>query len=253
MQHISSTMVDNIGTKSAGLILIAAAHMIFKGSSQAEVTGTLGSNVTLKFRFNGTVLHPDSHFAIYITGQRKIAELNNKVWSGEGVLDIYPKNTVLYHITNLRLNHSEIYWASLFVSGFITESNKVQLIVQEENRSSTVPPLPTNITINEYSGSSSFFSFHIVIVLVVLPVVLLAATLLCLIWCLMRTKDKQRQPQQENSNPTVQETVQEANRVPPPSLVYSVLDFPKRPSAVLEMNLNDTEYAAVNYLPEKRV
>ncbi|XP_071342098.1 uncharacterized protein [Trachinotus anak] len=220
MQHISSTMVDNIGTKSAGLILIAAAHMIFKGSSQAEVTGTLGSNVTLKFRFNGTVLHPDSHFAIYITGQRKIAELNNKVWSGEGVLDIYPKNTVLYHITNLRLNHSEIYWASLFVSGFITESNKVQLIVQEENRSSTV---------------------------------LLAATLLCLIWCLMRTKDKQRQPQQENSNPTVQETVQEANRVPPPSLVYSVLDFPKRPSAVLEMNLNDTEYAAVNYLPEKRV
>lgn len=39
--------------------------------------------------------------------------------------------------------------------------------------------------------------------------------------------------------------------VPEPSLIYSVLDFPKRASAVLEINPDDTEYAAVSYLPDK--
>lgn len=34
---------------------------------------------------------------------------------------------------------------------------------------------------------------------------------------------------------------------PQPSVVYSVLDFPKRASAVLDSNVNDTEYAAVSY------
>lgn len=50
----------------------------------------------------------------------------------------------------------------------------------------------------------------------------------------------------------LQETI-EFNSTSPPSVIYSVLDFHKRPSAVLEMNPNDTEYAAVSYLSEKRM
>ncbi|XP_068176587.1 uncharacterized protein [Antennarius striatus] len=56
--------------------------------------------------------------------------------------------------------------------------------------------------------------------------------------------DKQQQPQQQISNPIVQET----ENVSSPTLVYSVLDFPKRTQVVLENNPRDTEYAAVSYL-----
>lgn len=50
----------------------------------------------------------------------------------------------------------------------------------------------------------------------------------------------------------LQETLEASNYAPAPPLVYSVLDFPKRSSAVLELNPSDTEYAAVSYLPEQR-
>ncbi|XP_044056518.1 uncharacterized protein LOC122878163 isoform X2 [Siniperca chuatsi] len=214
--------------------------------SRAEVTGILSSNITLQFTFNVSITK-NSHFAVYTTGQRKIAEYPQG--KGGGVFNFHPKNTtVFYHITNLKLNDSGRYWASVFMdSGFLEESNKVELIVREENRSSTVPPM-LNITTTPKTTSSS----HVITVLVVSPVVLLAAIVPWLIWCLVRTKDKQQQPPQQTSNHTVQATVEAFNNVPAPSLVYSVLDFPKRPLSVLEMNPNDTEYAAVSYLPEKR-
>ncbi|XP_018528498.1 uncharacterized protein LOC108881154 [Lates calcarifer] len=242
-------MVDNIVTKPLGLVLIVTAHMVFNGPSQGQVTGILGQNVTLEFRFNDTVIHHNSNVAIYINGMKKIAEcLKTSVCSGRG--SISRQNTyVVYNISKLTVSDSDIYWASLFRDSGLKESDKVHLIVREENRTTTVPPAPTNATIIESTGSS--FSFRIVTVLVVSPVVLLAAVL-PLIWCLVRTKDKKQQPSPQNCNPTVQETVEESNRVPPPSLVYSVLDFPKRPPAVLEMNPSDTEYAAVSYLAEKR-
>ncbi|XP_039985146.1 uncharacterized protein LOC120791068 [Xiphias gladius] len=245
-------MADNIVTKPVGLILIATAHMVFNGPSKAEVTGILGSNITLQFRFNNTTIHDDSHFAVYTTGQKKIDEYSkHKCFSGKGHL--YPKNTsVLYHITNLKLNQSGTYWASLFMgSGLPKESDKVQLIVQKERRHSTVPPVSTTMPLIGGNGSSSVFSSHIITLLVVSPVVLLASVLPWLIWCLMRTKDKQQQPQGK-SNPIERDTAEEPSRVAPPSLVYSVLDFPKRPPTVLEINPNDTEYAAVSYLPEER-
>ncbi|XP_029356545.1 uncharacterized protein LOC115042451 [Echeneis naucrates] len=242
-------MVDKKVSKCVGLILIAAAQLIFNSSSRAEVTGLLGSNVTLWFRFNNTVLQHDSHFAVYVSGQRKIAECSIKVCPG-GIFSIYPENTsVVYHITNLQLNHSEIYWASLFDSGLLTESNKVHLVVQEENRSSTVPPSPTDTTTVELNGTSGIFSSAITGVLLVLPVILLLAALPWF-WCQLKANNKQQQQQQQqlqSSNVTVQECAE----APPP--VYSILDFPQRPSAVLEMNSNNTEYAAISYLSEKRV
>ncbi|XP_078114863.1 uncharacterized protein LOC144523276 [Sander vitreus] len=241
-------MVDNIVSKPLGLVLIVIARMVFNGTSRGEVTGILGNNTTLEFKFNISVT---KHFAVYTTNHTKIAEYSQgKISSSGGDFDVYPKNmSVFFHITNLQLYHSRIYWASLFMdSGFIIESKKVQLIVREENRSSTVTPKLNDTTINKESGSPS----HIVItVLVVSPVVLLAAALPLLIWCLVKTNDKQP-PSEQCSNPTVQETVEASYNVPAPPLVYSVLDFPKRSSAVPEINPGDTEYAAVNYLPEKR-
>ncbi|XP_045905458.1 uncharacterized protein LOC123971007 [Micropterus dolomieu] len=239
-------MVDNIVTKPLGLVVIIAAHMVFNGPSRAEVTGLLSNNITLQFPFNVSISN-NSHFAVYIDS-KKIAEYRQG--DRTGVFDVYSKNTtVFYHITNLNLNDSGYYWASLFKEGYAEESDKVQLIVREENRSSTVPPELNNNTTPENSERPSFS--HIITVFVVSPVVLLAAIFPWLIWCLVRTQDKDQPPPQQTSNHTVQEIVEVSNNVPAPSVVYSVLDFPKRPSAVLEINPNDTEYAAVSYLPEK--
>ncbi|KAK9519473.1 hypothetical protein VZT92_022201 [Zoarces viviparus] len=244
-------MVDNIVSKPLVLVLIVTAHMVFNDPIPAEVTRNLGTNITFQFTFNVSAM--EHIIAVYTTNQTKIAEyfkgniLKNNV-------DVHPENnSAICHITNLKLHHSGIYWASLFLeTGLAVESNnKVQLIVQEENTISTVPPMQNDITTID-SGSTSVFSSRIVTVLVVSPVVLLAAVLPLLIWCLLRTKDKQPPPQQQRSNPTVQETVEASTNVPAPQLVYSVLDFPKRYPAVLEINPNDIVYADVSYLPEKR-
>ncbi|XP_047198743.1 uncharacterized protein LOC118120631 [Hippoglossus stenolepis] len=244
-------MVDNIVRRPIGLVLLATAHMVLNGPSQApvEFTGTLGSSFTFHFRFNDTVINENSHFAVYITGQKKIAE--HKYKGNLGVFTICQNTSVLYRIKKLKQNDSEMYWVSLFPeSGPPRESNKVQLSVQDGNRSVTVSPRPINATTTENPGSSGPFSSYLAPVLVA-PVVLLAAVLPLLIWCLVRTKEKQQQPQQ-NSNPTVQEAVAGSNTGPPPSLIYSVLDFAKRPPAALGMKPNDTEYAAVSYLPDNR-
>ncbi|XP_028444147.1 uncharacterized protein LOC114562094 [Perca flavescens] len=243
-------MVDNIVSKSLGLVLIVTAHMVFNGTSRAEVTGILGNSISLEFKFN---INVTGHLAFYTNHTGKIAEyLQGKISSSEGDFYVNPKNmSVFFHITNLKLNHSGIYWASMFMdSGPVIESNnREQLIVREENRSSTVPPKLNDTTTKKGSGSPSQI---VITVLVVSPVVLLAAALPLLIWCLVKTNDTQQPSSQQSSNPTVQETVDASYNVPAPPLVYSVLDFPKRPSAVLEINPSDTEYAAVNYLPEKR-
>ncbi|KAA8589458.1 hypothetical protein FQN60_012823 [Etheostoma spectabile] len=176
-------MVDNVVSKPLRLVLIFTAHMVFNGTSQAEVTRILGTNITLEFKFNISV---SKHSAVY-KNHTKIAEYSEaKIFSNEGNFNIYHKNmSVFFCISNLTLNHSGIYWASLFMdSGPAKESNnQEQLIVREENKSSTIPSKQNDITTNEDSGSLS----HIVTVLVVSPVVLLAAALPLLIWCLVRT------------------------------------------------------------------
>lgn len=118
-------------------------HLLFcldAGPSKAEVTaitGILGSNITLEFTFSDPhVINHKTHLAVYIKGQKKIAEC--KGCSGSSVLKADPNyNSVLYQITNLKQNDSDMYWAALFVDNLIKESNKVQLDVREENKSST--------------------------------------------------------------------------------------------------------------------
>uniref|UniRef100_UPI0037E96B70 uncharacterized protein n=1 Tax=Semicossyphus pulcher TaxID=241346 RepID=UPI0037E96B70 len=245
-------MVDNTIAKPLGFFLIVTALMVFIECSGVEVTGILGTKVTLQFKFNIS-LNENSHFAVYLGPEnyRKIAEYKNGESYTEVVFDAcFPKFASAFcNISNLSYNDSGHYWATLFVpSGQIPpNSERVQLIVREENRS-TASPMPVDIPTPDHSGNSS--STHtITAVLIVSPVVLLAVALCCLIWCLSRTKDKQEAPPYQTSNPTIQETIEASTHVPAPSLVYSVLDFPKRTSTVLEMNSNDTDYAAVRYLP----
>ncbi|XP_069008989.1 uncharacterized protein [Embiotoca jacksoni] len=244
-------MVDNIIQKCLGFILIITVHMVLNGPSYAEVTGILGNSITLQFIFNVSI-HNYHHLSIYITGETKIADYS----SCKDCFEVHPENaSVFYRITNLSLNNSQTYWAILFLHNSsrkmstITTSNRVQLIVRVENKSTTVSPVPTTFTTTQGNGNHSLLSNDIVTVLVVLPVLLLAAVLPALLCCLMKTKDKQLHPQPlpQSSNATLQETVEASNNVPAPSLIYSVLDFPKRAPAVVEMNPSDTEYAAVSY------
>ncbi|XP_068176586.1 uncharacterized protein [Antennarius striatus] len=235
-------MAYSFVSKLLGLVLISAAQMVSNVSNPVEITGITGSNITLQFTFGPNVnLIESSHLIIHenTTGQ-KIAEYEQG--NEENVLDVHPKNSsVFWHITNLKLKHTGNYYASL-VSDLepAKKSSEVQLVVQETKGSNTVPPLQRKIPVIEDSKTS----FHMVTITVVSPLMLLAAVLPFLIWFLVRNKDKQQQPQQQISNPIVQET----ENVSSPTLVYSVLDFPKRTQVVLENNPRDTEYAAVSYL-----
>ncbi|XP_062252310.1 uncharacterized protein LOC133961256 isoform X2 [Platichthys flesus] len=241
-------MVDNIVRKPIGLVLLATALIVFSGPSQGKLNGTLGSSVTFRFEFNDAVINERSHLAVYKKDHKKIAEhLGHKGNLGGGVFVFNQNHSVWYHIKKLKQNDSGFYWASLFVDSRTRNSKEVQLCVQDGNRSVEVSPQPINIT---NAGSPGPLSLHLIPVLLA-PVVLLAAALPLLIWFVVRTKEKQQQPQQ-NSNSTVQETVAGSSTGPPPSLIYSVLDFAKRPPAALDTKPNDTEYAAVSYLTEKR-
>ncbi|XP_041861164.1 uncharacterized protein LOC121652476 [Melanotaenia boesemani] len=251
-------MAGNIVRKPLEFILIFTVHMVLNGPGQAKhIRGILGKNITLQFDFNANITDKSS-FAVYTEGQNKISEYPNFKSS----FKILPNNSVLYHIRNLTLENSKVYWMCLFPeftkhSGIpITESNKVKLIVQEDDSSTTVAPATThdNLMTPSDNGSSSLFSSNTITFLVVTSAVLLTAILSFLICCLAKTKDQETEPHR-NSNPTVQETISSVEfsmNVPGPSLVYSVLDFPKRPPTVVEFNPSDTEYASVSYLPEKR-
>ncbi|CAJ1060831.1 uncharacterized protein LOC117825349 [Xyrichtys novacula] len=252
-RHNPSTMVDNIIKKSLGVLLIIVAHMVFIVCSTVQVTGILGANIMLQFTFKVSVTN-DSHFAVYVgegpKNEEKIAEYFKGRPNGITCFPFPKSYSAFCHFTNLTLNHSGYYWASLFSpsEGVPTESEKVHLKVREENKSITVTTEQPDIPVQD-SGS---YSQIISAVLLVSPGLIVAAALIWLIWCLVKNKDKQEQSPHQNSNPTIQETVEPPSQVPPSSLVYSVLDFPKRASAAVEMNSNDTEYAAVSYCTEKR-
>lgn len=95
----------------------------------------MGTNISLQFTFNVS-LTKSSYFGVYVTDQKKIAEYILGKYTD--VFDIYPENSsVVWHIKNLKLNDSGSYWATIIESGLAQESNKVQLMVQEGNKSST--------------------------------------------------------------------------------------------------------------------
>ncbi|MED6263167.1 hypothetical protein CHARACLAT_001682 [Characodon lateralis] len=243
-------MVENGFTKPLGLTLIVAANMFFYGLTHADVRGVVGQNISLQFTFNSSISN-DSRIGVYkcTNEEQKISEYPNY----KNVFEIYPKNSsIRFHLTNLSLNHTEVYWATLFKTSTNELSKRVQLTVQVENRSTPVPPVLSTITKTTTSGSSSFFSSRVVTAFVVSPFLLLAALLSFLVICLVKAKDQTQERPQRTSNPTIEETVEVSVNTAGPSLVYSVLDFSKRPPSALGFSQNDTEYATVSYLPEKK-
>ncbi|KAM9384255.1 uncharacterized protein KZ484_006121 isoform 1-T1 [Pholidichthys leucotaenia] len=243
-------MVNLIIRTSLSLVLIIVAHMVVNGSSHSEVIGIVGSNITLIFRFNVSITKKD-HFAVYRDRENKIFE-SLKGRTSQLIKVCSENSSIAYHMSNLDLNDSSIYWATLF-NRITKHSDKVTLTIKEQNRTTTASPKMTNATTSEESGSHNVFPFHIIILMVVLLVVLLAAVLPWFICFLSKTKDEEQQEHpHQRSNPTVSETVDAPRNMPAPTLVYSVLDFPKKSPAVMAINPRDTEYAAVSYLPEKR-
>ncbi|XP_012737867.2 uncharacterized protein LOC105939996 [Fundulus heteroclitus] len=243
-------MVENRFTKPLGLVLIVAAHMVFCGLSHVRVIGIVDQNISLNFTFNTTIRN-NSSIAVYkcISKQQKISEYPHC----KSEIEVYPEfSSVIFHLTNLSLNNTETYWATLFRNGKTETSNKVELIVQEDNRRTSVPPVPSTFTQTTTSGSSSFLSSNVVTVIVVSPFLVLAAILPFLVICLAKPKGPTQEASQRTSNPPAQETLEVSVNSTGSSLVYSVLDFPKRPPSTVEFSPNNTEYASVSYLPEKK-
>ncbi|MEQ2219157.1 hypothetical protein XENOCAPTIV_013375, partial [Xenoophorus captivus] len=126
-------MVENGFTKPLGLTLIVAANMFFYGPTHADVRGVVGQNISIQFTFNSSI-SSDSRIGVYkcTDKQQKISEYPNY----KNVFEIYPENSsIRFHLTNLSLNHTEIYWATLFKTSTNEFSERVQLTVQVENRS----------------------------------------------------------------------------------------------------------------------
>ncbi|XP_061883505.1 uncharacterized protein LOC133634871 [Entelurus aequoreus] len=238
-----------------------------KGPGQAEVTGILGQNVTLQFRFNQTIISKRSHFAVYTTGPKKMAEwLPQKGCST--CLGLYLDNSSAhYQITNLTHGHSGTYWATLFTkSGPARQSSSVHLLVLEENSHDTTCIVFSSVTcsfmavsrvegnrrITKHTPGTSHlpFSGPVIAILVVSLVVLLAAVLPFLFWCCVRTRGTKVGAffrTDVNADGNSQPSTQAPPTAPEPTFVYSVLDFPKR----LPTPLKDkpTEYCSVVVYP----
>ncbi|XP_015253374.1 PREDICTED: uncharacterized protein LOC107103345 [Cyprinodon variegatus] len=241
-------MGENRLTKPIGLVFIITAHMVLYGSSHADVTAFIGQDISLHFSFN-TTISKNSTFGIYKTQEKKISEYPRH----KEKFEIYPVNSsICFHIKNLSLDDASIYWATLFLDSFPALSNKVNLTVKEDDRSTTDPPVLCTFTKTTTDGSSSFFSSRVVTVVALSPLLLFAALLLFMVICFAKPKAQTQDASRRTSNPTMQETVEVSVTTPEPSLVYSVLDFPKRPPSAMEIAPNDTEYATVSYLPEKK-
>ena len=118
--------------------LLTLTHLLFclhTGHSH-EITGILCNNITLKFILNDTITK-SSHFAVYRSGL-KIAECSSNCTAPDGCNVHRGKVSVFFNISNLKLNHSGTYYATLFLDTKLPkESNRVELRVQEDNSSCT--------------------------------------------------------------------------------------------------------------------
>ncbi|TNM87813.1 hypothetical protein fugu_006034 [Takifugu bimaculatus] len=231
-----------------GIVVMVAAHMMFNVQSQTEVTGFLGTNITLKFTFPADVsIQNNSHFVVHQNSkeQKKVAEYTQG--NRGDVFEVHPENnSVLWHIIGVRLNDSGDYWAGLVNKGVI-KSNTVWVNVREAATNCIVPPGQGNNSETEDMGEkweTGSGTAQIAAIAVVSTLVLMAAILPFLIWSLLGGKEKTEQPSHQFSNPEVQETPSTVS-VSAHSVVYSVLDFPKRASGVTDINFSDADYANV--------
>lgn len=106
--------------------------------NHTEVTGFLGTDITLKFTFPDHVsIKNNSHIVVHknVKEQKKVAEYRQG--NRGDVFEVHPENnSVLWHITGVRLNDSGDYFASL-LNGRIIKSNVVRVNVQEATTNCT--------------------------------------------------------------------------------------------------------------------
>ncbi|XP_029904856.1 uncharacterized protein LOC115357512 [Myripristis murdjan] len=241
-------MLDNSISKPFGFAFIITAHMILNGPSQAQpdqITGAVGGNVNLSFKFNKIPNTFNCRLALYRDDNLKISQCHCNITCSKNLSCVFNKETksAFYCIYNLTPKHTGIYWVTLFNQGKILNSTNKSLLVREDDTSSTVPPSPTTNTVTEADVDPSQTASHPFVpffffVLGVLAATLLTGVLALVIWSHRRTKEQQQDP-----IPRMQETVGATN----PALVYSVLDFPKRHQEGVEVQLTDTEYATISY------
>lgn len=108
--------------------------------SHTEVTGILGTTVTLKFSFSPEVkIQKNSHIVVHHnrTQSKKVAEYTESNMAK--AFDMHPEmNAVFWHITSVRLNDSGIYRAShVRKEGSAQKSNMVEVKIREVNANST--------------------------------------------------------------------------------------------------------------------
>ncbi|XP_061739369.1 uncharacterized protein LOC133540619 isoform X2 [Nerophis ophidion] len=225
-------MMREIVTKPLEFVLMITMHMAVTGQAdQAEVTGILGQNVTLQFRFNQTIITKTSHFAVYKTGPKKMAEWFPQKGCSTGFSIYLDNSSALYQITNLTHGHTGTYWATLFTkSGPARRSSSVRLLVLEENRPDTISHVEENRQTTKHTPRTSHlpFSGPVIAIFVVSLVVVFAAVFPCLFWCCVRTrgtKDGAIFRADVNADGNSQPSTQAP---PEPTFVYSLLDFPKR-------------------------
>lgn len=97
-------------------------------------TGIVGQNITFYFTFSRNITK-NSKIAIYKSEEKKISDYSQLNRHFEVDTE---HSSLLYHKTHLTLNDTDDYYAALFVENEPPLlSNKVQLVVREDNRSST--------------------------------------------------------------------------------------------------------------------
>lgn len=100
--------------------------------NHTEVTGFLGTNITLEFTFPCHVsIQNDSHIVVHqnLKQPKKVAEYTQG--NRGDVFEVHPENnSVLWRIIGVRLNDSEDYRASL-VKTPVTKSNVVRVNIRE--------------------------------------------------------------------------------------------------------------------------
>ncbi|XP_053714795.1 uncharacterized protein LOC128755396 isoform X2 [Synchiropus splendidus] len=166
------------------------------GQSGTEVTGILGSSITLQFHFSTTVMDVKS-FTIHVrdsqsvTGKKKIAQCDvaRRSCSGMEVNDIYIKNnSVFCQISHLTEHHSNIYLASYQPKARARASDRVHLSVLQQNSSTTALPQQTVTGTNALTLHPPTEGPTISIEYIIIggaSVFRLAAALLCVFCCLV--------------------------------------------------------------------
>ncbi|XP_053704166.1 uncharacterized protein LOC128749001 [Synchiropus splendidus] len=221
------------------------------GQNGKEVTGILGSSITLQFHFSTTMMDVKS-FTIHVrdsqsvSGKKKIAECDvaRRSCSGMEVNDIYIKNnSVFCQISHLTEHHSNIYWATYKPKARARASDGVHLSVLQQNSSTTdspqqpetgTSPPVTNKTTESHTNTIMYVAIGGVSAF-------LLAALVCVIWCLVRSKGRRR------SSLTILEPAQAPPVTTTNELPYSLLYFSNRTPSTLELNARMMEYATVQH------